>query len=82
MDAIHWISIAWNEVTPYTIQRCFYKAGFRCENEQSKIEDQEILIMSDLGSILQRLHTEIEPGIYLEADRNFSVSMDIYFNLK
>ena len=50
MDAIHWISMAWDKVTPFTIQRCFYKSGFPCENEQSRIEDQEETAVRELGS--------------------------------
>lgn len=56
-----------------TSQRCFYQAGFNYENEQSRIEDQEVTTVSDLESILQNLHAEIVPGVYLEADRSILI---------
>ena len=63
MDVVHWIWMAWNEVSPYTIQRCFYEEDFYVSNKQSSIEAAK-----NLGSILLELHTEIELVTYLEAD--------------
>lgn len=73
IDAVHWISTNWNKVTSYTIHRCFYKAGFPSENEQSRIQDQYVAIVCNFGSILQEHYTEIEPGAYLEAIRHIPI---------
>ncbi|XP_062609218.1 tigger transposable element-derived protein 4-like [Saccostrea cucullata] len=35
LDAIYWVHSAWEEVQTSTIQKCFSKAGFLCENIDS-----------------------------------------------
>ena len=65
--------MAQNKVAPYTIQRCFYKAGFLYKNEQSRIEDPEATSVNNLASILQELHTEIEPVAYLKANESLPI---------
>ena len=42
LDAIHWLSSAWNDVQPATIRKCFQKAGFQhvaYTGEEEETED-------------------------------------------
>lgn len=45
LDAIYWLSNAWDEVTDITIQKCFKKAGFAVDN--SKIDQNESVCARD-----------------------------------
>lgn len=55
---------------PIPSKDTFYEVEFQCENEQSRIREQETIAVSDLGSIFQKVHAKIEPGAYLKADRS------------
>ncbi|XP_060603677.1 uncharacterized protein LOC132756591 [Ruditapes philippinarum] len=45
LDAIYWLSNAWDEVTELTIQKCFKKSGFAVDF--SKIDQNESVCASD-----------------------------------
>ena len=42
LDAVMWLSSAWDVLDPETIQKCFWKCGFVAEDEQTGLESDSM----------------------------------------
>uniref|UniRef100_A0A8C4QQL2 HTH CENPB-type domain-containing protein n=1 Tax=Eptatretus burgeri TaxID=7764 RepID=A0A8C4QQL2_EPTBU len=61
IDAILWLNSAWEELTPFTIQKCFLKCGFQCGdmnyNATGDVEEERETI-GDLKPLLGEISLE------------------------
>jgi hypothetical protein len=77
LDACRWVKVAWNEVTPLTISRCFTACGVACADESSPAEDDsdddEFLSLAEWLRINQPTAEEDVPA-FNSADDHADVS--------
>ena len=85
LDALHFISAAWNEVTPTTLRNCFRKAGFNVFEESGDVDDTDSAsLVSEVEQQLRCLQQsgmagldEITPEEYINADEEVTTAGEL-----
>ena len=85
LDALHFISAAWNEVTPTTLRNCFQKAGFDFSEDNCEVDDTDSASL--VSEVEQQLHclqqsgmtglNDITPEEYINADEEVTTTGEL-----
>ena len=73
--AIHWLQVAWKDVSTETITHCFQKCGFKGRSESSIAEDNEL--DEEFHSLCFQLRKDdkITPEVFVNFDDDLTTSV-------
>lgn len=53
VNALIWVSVAWRNLSPATIKKCFIKAGFMCGSEIDEFDEEDNIPLAQLFPTIQ-----------------------------
>ena len=69
--AIRWVQLAWKDVTPTAVKRCFEKCGFR-EGDDELMEDGDV--DEEFSALVKVLSSDISPDEYVNFDAELATA--------
>lgn len=67
-NALIWISVAWQTVSPLTIKKCFSKAGFQCNVNMDDFEEEDNIPLAQLFPTLNDTFLNLKTFALIDND--------------